>query len=289
MAPEPDVDAVVLVMGIPGAGKTAVAEQLVADGYRRLNRDERGGSLRGLSDALDETLAADGRVVLDNTYVTRASRSRDRGRRPAQRGDALRLARHAARAGPGQSRRADARPSRLPAEPGRARSSREPGVMAPTSQMRMLRELEPPSADEGFTAVERIAFERAQRLDRPHSVSRGRSSRGRAVMETRNQGSQSRRASPRLRLAPGGSADDLASDVARLSSVVTGLVEAAVCPHGGGAPICWCRPPLPGLPLAFARAHDVDPSRSSFIGTSTAHRTLATTLGARYVEVDAGR
>jgi len=65
----------------------------------------------------------------------------------------------------------------------------------------------------------------------------------------------------------------------------SGPVEGAVCPHGAGPPSCWCRPPLPRLILEFARRHDVDPARSTLIGTSAAHRTLATTLGARFVEV----
>jgi hypothetical protein len=83
------------------------------------------------------------------------------------------------------------------------------------------------------------------------------------------------------------SADDgaLAAAAADLAAVVTGPVETALCPHGGGPPRCWCRPPLPGLPLAFARAHGIDPARSILVGASTAHRTLATTLGARYVAV----
>jgi hypothetical protein len=73
--------------------------------------------------------------------------------------------------------------------------------------------------------------------------------------------------------------------VAHLAASVAGPVAAAVCPHGPGPPRCWCRPPLPGLPLAFAREHDVDPSRSLLIGTGPAHRTLATALGAGYVGV----
>jgi aryl-alcohol dehydrogenase-like predicted oxidoreductase len=43
---------VVLVMGIPGAGKSRLAEDYVARGYLRLNRDERGGGLRELARAL---------------------------------------------------------------------------------------------------------------------------------------------------------------------------------------------------------------------------------------------
>jgi hypothetical protein len=84
---------------------------------------------------------------------------------------------------------------------------------------------------------------------------------------------------------PDGSSAALADAVARLSPEVSGPVESALCPHGGGPPSCWCRPPLPGLPLAFTRAHDIDPSRSVLVGSGPAHRTLATTLGARYVPI----
>jgi histidinol phosphatase-like enzyme len=62
-------------------------------------------------------------------------------------------------------------------------------------------------------------------------------------------------------------------------------VEAAICPHPGGAPICWCRIPLPGLPLAFARRHGIDLALSTLIGTSAAHPTIATALGARHVSL----
>ena len=63
-------------MGVPGAGKSRAAATYVARGYERLNRDERGGSLRELAAALDELLASGARrIVLDNTYLTRASRS----------------------------------------------------------------------------------------------------------------------------------------------------------------------------------------------------------------------
>ena len=63
-------------MGVPGAGKSRHAEDYVARGYVRLNRDERGGSLRQLSQALDDALSSGvRRIVLDNTYLTRAARS----------------------------------------------------------------------------------------------------------------------------------------------------------------------------------------------------------------------
>jgi len=84
--------------------------------------------------------------------------------------------------------------------------------------------------------------------------------------------------------APDGG-DAAADAAARLSGVVTGPVEHAACPHPGGPPRCWCRPPLPGLALAFCRAHELDPASSTVIGAAPAHRTLAAALGARLVEV----
>jgi hypothetical protein len=84
---------------------------------------------------------------------------------------------------------------------------------------------------------------------------------------------------------PEGAPDELAAIAARVSTRISGPVESALCQHPAGPPTCWCRPPLPGLALAFAQEHSVDPSRSILVGTSPPHRTLATTLGARYVPV----
>ncbi len=74
-AVRPDAE-IVMVMGIPAAGKSTLTRQFVADGYLRLNRDESGGTLRGLLPELRRAVQ-DGatRIVLDNTYVTRKSRA----------------------------------------------------------------------------------------------------------------------------------------------------------------------------------------------------------------------
>ena len=42
-----------MIMGLPGAGKTTLAETYVTRGYLRLNRDEAGGSLNALVPALE--------------------------------------------------------------------------------------------------------------------------------------------------------------------------------------------------------------------------------------------
>lgn len=277
---------VVLVMGIPGAGKTRVAQDYVSRGYQRLNRDERGGSLRELAVALDEALASGSRrVVLDNTYLTRAQRSHviETTTGNGARVRCVWLDTPLAQAQVNLVERLLERFGALPSPEQLAEVSDEPGLMAPTSQMRALRQLEPPSADEGFVAVERAPFARAARGGRTGVFVAA------SVVDAPNWQTGVEAADPSaphlvFDWRPDGSPKDLAGAVATLSGMVSAPVEGAVCPHGGGPPICWCRPPLPGLPLAFARAHDLDPARSTLVGTTATHRTLAATLGARYVE-----
>jgi aryl-alcohol dehydrogenase-like predicted oxidoreductase len=282
--PKEDAD-VVLVMGIPGAGKARLAGEYVERGYLRLNRDERGGTLRGLADALDEELGAGRRlVVLDNTYLSRASRSHV-VEVASRHGVATRCIWLDTPLAQAQVNLVERLLERLGSLPGpdelRVLTRRDPGVLAPTSQMRALRELEPPSPDEGFADLERVPFERAP-------LQRGKAGVFLAAAAVEHPGWEQALGHPRaphlvFDWSPDG--DALAASAGRVSAEVSGQVETALCPHGGGPPSCWCRPPLPGLPLAFARAHGVDPGRSILVGTGTAHKTLATTLGATYVAV----
>jgi aryl-alcohol dehydrogenase-like predicted oxidoreductase len=273
---------VVVVMGIPGAGKSHIAEDYGGRGYVRLNRDERGGTLRALLGPLEEALASpQPRVVLDNTYLTRASRSYvlDAAARHGAPVRCVWLDTPLAQAQANLAARLLDRFGQLPGPADlRELAKREQGVLAPTSQMRAARELEPPSLDEGFVDVERVEFTRARHGGTREGVFV-------AASAVRENGWIATGDAPHLVFdwLTGASADVLAAEVERVAAHVTGVVEAAVCPHPGGPPTCWCRPPLPGLILAFARAHDVDWWRSTLVGTSGAHRTLAATLGARFV------
>jgi len=277
-------------MGIPGAGKSRVAEELAASGYLRLNRDERGGSLRELAVALDEALLTGTRqVVLDNTYLTRAAR-RDVVDAAARHGAAVRciwLDTPLAQAQINMVERVLDQLGSLP-EPGdlRGLARSDPGLLSPTSQMRAVRELEPPGDDEGFSHVERRAF---RRFEDPGLTRAGVFVAAAAVDRERWHGDAAEAVPHALYLVfdwnPDGDRTLLDRAAGRLAEVAAGPVEMALCPHQAGPPQCWCRPPLPGLVLAFARAHRVDPASSLVVGTGPAHRTLATALGARYLPV----
>jgi predicted kinase len=280
---------IVIVMGIPGAGKSRVAADYVERGYIRLNRDERGGSLRALAAELDEQLATGVReAILDNTYLTRASRNY-LVETAARHGLPVRcvwLDTPLAQAQVNLVNRLLERFGSLPGpEQIRAAARREPWLLMPTSQMRALRELEPPAEDEGFLTIERVPFRRVPVEDGRPGVFLAASAVSRPGLERALADADP--AAPHLLFdwVPDGDLDSLELARAHVADAITGPVGAAVCPHPGGPPSCWCRPPLPGLPLAFARAHNVDPARSTLIGCSRAHLTLATTLGARYISL----
>ena len=133
--------------------------------------------------------------------------------------------------------------------------------MLPTSQMRALRELEPPS----WTRA-------SPRSNRCRSLASGRVRPSVFVGAPATRAPTSPRHSPRpTRRAPlvfdwcpdGGAGARFGVRPTASRGAVTGPVEVAVCPHPGGPPTCWCRPPLPGLPLAFARSRSLDPARST--------------------------
>jgi hypothetical protein len=259
--PERREGEVVLLMGIPGAGKSRASERFVSDGYARLNRDERGGTLKDVAIALGDALGrGETHVVVDNTYLTRAQRSLviETAAAHGVPVSCLWLDTPLAQAQVNMVERLLDRFGVLPS-PEQLRAIREPGLHTPTSQMRAARELEEPDEDEGFARIERIAFERTAGVGVPGVFVAA------SVLD---------------RYRPESDAPLLVFD---WRPGDPGPHAHAVCTHPGGPPICWCRPPLPGLLLELARRHGVSPEQSVVVGESAAHRTLAKTLGAEFV------
>jgi aryl-alcohol dehydrogenase-like predicted oxidoreductase len=278
---------VVLVMGLQGSGKTESVATWVERGYERLNRDLRGGSLREVHRALDARLASGARrVVLDNTYVTRAQR-RDAIEAATKHGARVRgiwRDTPVAQAQINVVLRMLAAHGRL-LEPGELVAKRDDLGVTPQAQYRLLRQVEPPEADEGFAELEVVPFHRRPQAGEP------------AVMMSLDAllpDGSTPVASALERLRAAGSArllifgwrpdaqETTEATQARLRSS-TGLeLNIAQCTHPGGPPRCWCRPPLPGLPLAFAHAAGVDLARSVIVGIAPAHRSMAGALETAY-------
>jgi len=150
----------------------------------------------------------------------------------------------------------------------------------------MIRELEPPSLDEGFFDVERIPFVR----EYPEGGVAGTV----VALAALGDGSVTDALIPLLRATPQASpslvyAWEPNSGAARLQTLRASIdaagvaagrpVDFAVCSHPGGRPICWCRPPLPAMVIAFAERHRIDLRISKLIGASATDRAMARALG----------
>jgi aryl-alcohol dehydrogenase-like predicted oxidoreductase len=301
---------VVLVMGMPGAGKTTVAHELQTQGLERLNRDERGGSLASLVTELDRGLAHGRRHwVLDNTYPSRRSRNEviecawrhgvpvrciwvDTALADAQINAITRLV--------------EAHGCLPMPEVLRERGREDPRFFGPDAQFRYERSVEPPDLDEGFTSIERRTIDVIPAPDE---------SRRAILLDfdvlARHEGSADPAIDPtKVQLIPGRGdvlrryANDgwslfahcwrppVAANVvhpAQLEAVfrrtreLLGLaLDVAVCTHPAGPPICWCRKPIPGLVLEYALREKVSLRRSVVVGMSAADRTMAQRIGAEH-------
>lgn len=280
---------VVLVMGIPGAGKSRLAAGYEGRGYERLNRDLRGGSMRELCAALEDALTRGARtVVLDNTWLTRAIRSRAI-EIAAGHGVAIRCVWLDISLADAQrnvvERVVELRESLPSPEEVRQFNGRD-GMLSPTAQMRALRELEPPMAGEGFTDIERVAFVRE--TPPPGGVPGVFIAASAAVHSSLAGAIQAEDArAPRLVFdwKPDGDTALLDHAAAAVRGLSTATVDAALCAHPAGPPVCWCRPHLLGLVLHFAHNRGVDASTSVLVGTSSTHRSMAASLGCRFIGV----
>jgi histidinol phosphatase-like enzyme len=270
-----------------------------------------GGRLADLMPALERTLdSGKRRVVLDNTYGSRSSRSvvvetawqhgapvrcvwLTTSLEDAQRNAVERMVERYGRVlGPDEMKSA---------------AKTDPGTFPPMVQFRHQRELEPPDLSEGFTRVDEVPFERG------HEPARN----GRAVLfwydgvlRTSRSGARSPKDPDDVLILPGRrellqrirdeglpllglswqpelaanktSQAQVEAVFARTHELLGVTLEALVCPHPEGPPICWCRKPLPGLAVTFLARHRLDPAQCLYVGHDASDLTLARRIGFQY-------
>jgi aryl-alcohol dehydrogenase-like predicted oxidoreductase/predicted kinase len=282
---------VVIVMGLPGAGKSTLTERFVANGYQRINRDESGGTLRALTGELDRALSRGAtHIVLDNTYVTRKSRAEvllaAAGHQVPVR--CVWLTTSVDEAQVNAASRLISRYGRLPADEELATLRRtDVAAFLPTVQFRYQRELEPPDASEGFAAIETVPFVRQPRPghDRRAVIvwcDDGELDQGLAVALRgyRDAGYLVLGLSWEPEIAGGTrTADQAAARFAQVSERAGFPIEFAYCPHAAGPPRCWCRKPLPGLGVLLIERHRLDPAHCLYVGDSASDPGFAAKLG----------
>lgn len=302
---------VVLIIGLPATGKSTLAQQFVADGFDRLNRDESGGTLASLASALDHRMAAGAsRWVLDNTYASRRSRAVviEAARR---RGVPVRCVWLTTSLDDAQvnavHRILERHPGALGPEDLRRARRGDVAAFGPSVLHRYAREFEPPDLSEGFSRVEQAAFVR--RRD-SHAVNRALIVWCDGVLWRSRRGDRTPSTPGDLELVPGraetlgryaaegwrvlglswqpeidaGQRTRQETDavIERARQLLGVDVEIEYCPHAAGPALCWCRKPLPGLGVALIERHALDPSRCLYVGAGAQDPGFARRLGFEY-------
>lgn len=309
-----DEPEVVVMMGVQGAGKSSEVARYTERGYARLNRDLLGGTLEDLLPKLDALLASgQRRVVLDNTYATRASRF-PVIRTAHAHGVPVRcryLATPIDEAYTNVVLRILERYGKLLGpEELKELAKDDPNLPPPAAMAKWAASFEAPHVDEGFSAVEEVPFVR--RVD-PQLTGRGLLLDVDGTLRKTKSGEIYPRSADDVELLPNrrevlqrwvdegyklffvsnqsgvasGTVSREAVDAAFARTVeLLGLpvAEIAYCPHPAFPAGCFCRKPLPGLGVALIQRHGLSREHLRMVGDMDSDRDFARSLGIPYTD-----
>lgn len=303
---------IVLIVGYQASGKSTLSHSLIAKDYVHINRDKVGGSIAGLAPLAEDALKNGKDIVLDNTFPTKASRKPfiDLAKRYKAEIVCYWLNTSIENAQFNACTRLISIFGKLPTND-EIKKSKHPNVFPPAALFGYRKEFEKPTTQEGFDKVEVIEFARvidptynkkALLLDFDGTL---RDTKSGAKFPTdpndifilpgRKELLQARKKEGYILLGvsnqSGVEKGDLTMEQAKACFDKTiellGIdIDVSFCPHRVPPISCYCRKPMPGLPVQFIEKYKLNPSLCILVGDMTTDKTCAARAGMQFVSAD---
>lgn len=301
---------IVIIMGYPASGKTTYAEELVSQGYVRLNRDIEGGKVIDLvPKMIAQARSGKKRIVIDNLFPSIASRKPfidaagqiglpircvwvDTSIEDAQMNACLRMVRkHGKLLMPG-----DKQP--------------DPNSFPIVVMFKYRNEFETPTVAEGFAGVTKIKFVRKWGAEYKNKAvifdydgtlrkSKGDNEwpekpedvellpdRKKVINLLRDNGHWLLGVSNQSAIAKGLPASVAEKCFHRTNSLLDVGIDFLYCPHRANPPSCWCRKPQVGLGIVLIEKYKLNPAECVFVGDMTTDKTFAQRCGFKFMHAD---
>ena len=303
----------VILVGLPAAGKSTIVEDYIKQGYLCLNRDTIGGTLRTIDAELNIAISRGyEKIILDNTYITAESRANviAIGRVNNYKITCIHLDTSFEDAQYNAVSRMIKRHGKLFKTAQDYKDCKDPNMFPPAALYAARKNFVKPTKAEGFDEIVTMKFVRKHNgytnkailvdydgtirttisgakfptnpndivvLDNRKKVLQSYIDKGYKVIGVSNQSG----------VAKGDLTHEMAIKCFEKTNELLGLdIEVSFCPHSVPPIVCYCRQPGVGMGIEFIEKYKLDPTQCIMVGDMTSDKTFATRCGFKYVEAE---
>lgn len=305
----------VLMCGLPAAGKSTIVTEYVSDGYSKLSRDEVGGALNSglMKTHLDNWMRmGKEKIILDNTYTTVESRKMviEAGKSNGYKVTGIYLNTSAEDSMYNAVTRMINRHGKLFMNSDDYSASKDPNMFPIAAIYKSKKTFEKPTTSEGFDDIKEIKFKRKSNgysnkaviFDYdgtlretisgniyPADPSDIRIIPGRSEMiaKLKREGYIILGVSNQSGVSKGFLTHEMADKCFKKTNELLGHdIDYRFCLHSVPPITCYCRKPGPGFGVEFIEKYKLDPSQCIMVGDLKTDETFAKRCGFKYVHAN---
>jgi HAD superfamily hydrolase (TIGR01662 family) len=308
-----DKKEIILICGLPAAGKSTIVNNYIQNGYTRLSRDIEGGGLDDLNESLEKQIkAGKTKIIMDNTYVTRESRKPviNIGHKNGYEVTCVHLATLVEDALYNSVSRMIKKHGKMFTQDSEYKAAKDPNTFPSAAIYRANKMMEKPDREEGFDHIQTLAFNRVHNgytnkaviFDYDGTLRKTKSGaefpvdpsdieilpgRIEKLQDLKSQGYILLGVSNQSGVAKGQLTYETAEACFDKTNELLGFdIDYRFCPHRVPPITCYCRKPGPGHGVELIEQYKLDPEQCIMVGDMKTDETFAKRCGFKYVHAD---